>query len=238
MTIDPAIADLLQQMAQSPSPAPESLSVQANRDAVAGFAPLGGQAPEMTSVTDDVVVTGEHRVPVRRYVPAQVRDPGTSPITVFLHGGGWVTGDLDSQDTMARRIAARSRTIVVSVHYRLAPEHRFPSAIDDVMLVLDHLTREAGHSGGDGSRLALFGESAGGNLAAVAAQEAHRRGLPIVAQALAYPAVDRFDDSPSMTQNATGPLLTRSWMEWFWGCYLNTPTRGATRGSHRCARRT
>ncbi len=149
-------------------------------------------------------------------------------MTVFFHGGGWVFGDLDSQDHFARVLATRSRTTVVSVDYRLAPEHRFPGAVEDAYAALRWVARNAGTFGADPKRIALFGESAGGNLAAVTAQEAKRRGGPAVTfQALAYPATDRFDDSASMYDHAAGPLLTRPWLEWFWGAYLNTPDEGA-----------
>jgi acetyl esterase len=149
-------------------------------------------------------------------------------VTLFFHGGGWVFGDLDTQDNIARIMASRSGAIVVSVDYRLAPEHRFPAAVDDAYAALTWVADNAAGFGGDGERIAVFGESAGGNLAAVLAQESlHRGGPRITLQVLAYPAVDRFDDSPSMYENMTGPLLSRSYLEWFWGAYLSTSDQGA-----------
>ncbi|WP_193047948.1 alpha/beta hydrolase [Mycolicibacterium baixiangningiae] len=227
MTLDSQIKVLLNRVAEGGGQSPESLTVAENRAVVGALAPLGGEPEPMAAVLDCAADLDGRTVTVRIYTPTGT-SAGTLPITVFFHGGGWVTGDLDSQDPMARSLAKQSRSIVVSVDYRLAPEHRFPAAVDDAYDVLTWVHTNASIFHGDRDRLVVFGESAGANLAAVTAQLAHRRGGPkILLQVLAYPAVDRFDDSPSMIQNAAGPLLTRSWLEWFWGCYLNSPDEGA-----------
>jgi acetyl esterase len=228
MPLDPQIQTLLDQLSQNGGVAPESQTVAANRAAGAFFTTLGGQPVAVGSVRDGAVPADGRDIPVRIYTPEGSTNGGLRPVTVFFHGGGWVFGDLDSQDHIARTLARRSGTIVVSVDYRLAPEDRFPAAVDDAYAALEWVAGHAATFGGDRSRIALFGESAGANLAAVTAQEVKRRGGPrVMFQALAYPATDRFDDSPSMYENASGPLLTRSWMEWFWGCYLTTPDQGA-----------
>ncbi|MFF0410339.1 alpha/beta hydrolase [Kitasatospora sp. NPDC004745] len=228
MSLDPQIDALLEKLAAGGAPAPESRTVLENRDLVSGFSTLAGDVEPVGSVHDAVAAAEGLVVPIRIYAPAAPTRSGPLPVTVFLHGGGWVLGDLDSQDHIARITANRSGTIVVSVDYRLAPEYRFPAGIDDAYAALTWVAANAGGFGGDGQRIAVFGESAGGNLAAALVQEARRRGGPRIAlQVLAYPAVDRFDDSPSMYENMAGPLLSRSWLEWFWGLYLNTPDEGA-----------
>lgn len=228
MSVDPQIDALLEKLAEGGEPAPESRTVAENRDLVSSFSALAGDVEPVGSVRDAVAAAEGLEVPVRIYAPVTLPRSGPRPVTVFFHGGGWVLGDLDSQDHIARIMANRSGTIVVSVDYRLAPEHRFPAGIEDAYAALTWVAANAGSFGGDGQNIAVFGESAGGNLAAALVQEARRRGGPPIAlQVLAYPAVDRFDDSPSMYENMAGPLLSRSWLEWFWGLYLNTPDEGA-----------
>ncbi|MFD5551078.1 alpha/beta hydrolase fold domain-containing protein [Streptomyces goshikiensis] len=228
MSLDPQIDALLKELAEGGDPAPESQTVGENRALASSLATLAGDPEPVSSVHDTVAAAEGIEVPVRVYTPAGASSSGQLPVTVFFHGGGWVLGDLDSQDHIARTMANRSGTIVVSVDYRLAPEHRFPAAIEDAYAALSWVAANADSFGGDGQNIAVFGESAGGNLAAALAQEARRRGGPRIAlQVLAYPAVDRFDDSPSMHENMAGPLLTRAWLEWFWGLYLTTPDEGA-----------
>ncbi|NUK21241.1 alpha/beta hydrolase [Streptomyces lunaelactis] len=230
MSLDPQIEILLKQLAAEDGPAPESRTVAENRAAGRAFAALAA-APEPVADVRNTTTTAAadgHDIPVRIYRPVTELDAGPLPVTLFFHGGGWVFGDLDTQDHIARTVAARSGTIVVSVDYRLAPEHRFPAATDDAYAALTWVADNAAGFGGDGERIAVFGESAGGNLAAALAQESLRRGGPrITLQVLAYPAVDRFDDSSSMYENTTGPILSRSYLEWFWGAYLSTPDQGA-----------
>ncbi|WP_199256233.1 alpha/beta hydrolase [Mycolicibacterium mengxianglii] len=224
MAVDTQIAAVLATFAESP--APESLTVAQNRAVVSALAEFSGSQQPVASVSDIRIPADSHDIPVRIYRPASTDQ--ALAVTLFLHGGGWVTGDLDSQDHIARATANRSGTIVVSVDYRLAPEHPFPAAADDAYAALLWIAEHASTFGGDPQRLALLGESAGGNLAAVVAQETLRRGgPPVTIQVLAYPATDRFDDSPSMYESALGPVLTRSWLEWFWGAYLSSPDLGA-----------
>ncbi|MEU9575771.1 alpha/beta hydrolase [Streptomyces chilikensis] len=228
MALNPQIQTVLDDLAATPAPAANTLTVAENRALGLAFASFAGDVTPVREVRDTTFRNGDHDVPIRIYTPETAPTGPPVPVTVFFHGGGWVFGDLDSQDHFARVVATRSKTVVVSVDYRLAPEHRFPAAVEDTYAALQWVERNAGTFGADPKRIALFGESAGGNLAAVTAQEAKRRGGPTVTfQALAYPATDRFDDSASMYDNAAGPLLTRPWLEWFWGAYLNTPDEGA-----------
>ncbi|SEO79813.1 acetyl esterase [Halogranum amylolyticum] len=164
-------------------------------------------------------------VPVRVYRP-EVTTP--APTVVFYHGGGWTLGTLDSADDLCRNLARRVGAVVVSVDYRLAPEHPFPAGLDDAAAALAWVAEHAATFGGDPERLAVAGTSAGGNLAAAVALRAREFDGPDVAhQALLYPITDRAFDTDSYSQNADGPLLTRADMEWFWAQYLRSPVDGA-----------
>jgi len=145
------------------------------------------------------------------------------PAILFLHGGGWVLGDLDGVDALCRALANRTRAIVVSADYRLAPEHRFPAALDDAWTVLIWLYENARELGADPDRLAVAGESAGANLAAAAARRAHAdpdSPQPrLRAQLLAYPALDGALATASYDGLGTGFGLTREQMRWYWETY-------------------
>jgi acetyl esterase len=224
MPLDPQIEALLAQMAEQGAKAPESMTVAENRAMIDDLAGLAGPPAELARVEDTAAPGPGGDIPVRLYVPP---GDGPLPVLVYYHGGGWVIGNLDSHDALCRALAARSGCLVAAVDYRLAPEHRFPAAVDDAYAALTWAAEKIGDLGGDPARLAVGGDSAGGNLAAVVAQLAKQQGGPRLAfQLLVYPATDRFDDSPSMHENALGPLLSRAWIEWFLGCYLNSPDDG------------
>ncbi|MCW0211787.1 MAG: alpha/beta hydrolase [Pseudonocardia sp.] len=229
MPLHPQVEALLAQMAAEGAPAPESLTVAQNRAILTDLAALSGEPEEVAEVTDVAAPGPGGDIPIRVYRPAG-DGPGAGsarPALVYYHGGGWVIGDIASHDALCRLLANRSGCVVASVDYRLAPEHRFPAAVDDAYAAAVWAAEKIGEFGGDGSRLAVGGDSAGGNLAAVVAQLAKARGGPRISyQLLVYPAIDRLDDSPSMHENALGPLLTRSWIEWFYGCYLTSPDDG------------
>jgi acetyl esterase len=143
------------------------------------------------------------------------------PVLVWYHGGGWVIGDLDTADTTCRKLASRSGALVVSVDYRLAPEHPAPAPFEDAWAALCWVEREAPGLGGDPSRLAVGGDSAGGNLSALVAVRARDVGGPVLRyQLLVYPATDLTRSLPSHTENGEGYLLTTESMSWFLGHYL------------------
>jgi acetyl esterase len=153
------------------------------------------------------------------------------PLVVFFHGGGWVLGDLETHDRMARSLALASGAAVLSVGYRLAPEHPFPAALEDCLAATDWAARQV-----PPGRLAVAGDSAGGNLAATAAIACRDAGIRLAAQLLVYPVIDAFGNYadanenarfPSRTENADGYFLTREVMEWFCGHYLADKSQGA-----------
>ena len=141
-------------------------------------------------------------------------------VVAYLHGGGWMMGTLESYDTPLRALANASGALVASIDYRLSPEHRFPAAVDDTLAGIRWLAAHAGELGGDGSRLAVAGDSAGGNLAAVAALRL-RGELPLRAQALIYPITDSALDTPSYRDFAEGHGLSAASMRRFWSLYLD-----------------
>jgi acetyl esterase len=168
--------------------------------------------------TMDITVPGPAgSIPVRRYRPAEVNPAGR---VIYAHGGGWVLGGIDESEAVCRTLAARSRCEVLSVDYRMAPEHRFPAAVDD----LDAVVRAIDDAG----PLALVGDSAGGNLAAVAARRARDRGDDrVVLQVLVYPVTDHRMDTASYAEHGSGYLLTREDMAWFWDLYVPEPVKRA-----------
>jgi len=159
--------------------------------------------------------------PCRLYRPHGVADSNV-PALVYFHGGGWVIGDLDTHDTLCRQLAQGGGVVVIAVDYRLAPEHRFPAAADDCIAATRWVAGRAGMLGIDSTRLAVGGDSAGGNLAAVVALAARdARDLPLAYQLLIYPATDQRRGAPSHTTNADGYLLTRDSIRWYHDHYLD-----------------
>jgi acetyl esterase len=161
------------------------------------------------------------QIPIRVYRPP-TDGTATLPVVVFLHGGGWCVGDLDTYDGDARNHAVGAGAIVVSVDYRLAPEHPYPAAVEDAWAATQWVAAHAGELGADADRLAVAGDSAGGNLAAVVAQSARDAGGPSIRfQLLWYPATTWDTSLPSFTENADAPLLdssaTRSFSRWYIG---------------------
>jgi acetyl esterase len=207
--VDRNIAVLLSLIANAGyPPIAEGTVEQARRGMRALFVDLRNPAtlPEVGSVAESVAAG----VPVRVYRPTST---GPVPTVVFLHGGGWVIGDLDTADPVCRMLSRDVGAVVVSVDYRRAPEHRFPAAVDDAWLAYQWVAGHVDEYGGDADRLAVAGDSAGGNLAAVVAQQAAAAGVPLAAQLLVYPAVDLLGDYPSRRVDAPG-LLSLADMRW------------------------
>jgi len=175
--------------------------------------------PEQVARIEDLSVPGKHGgIPVRVYTPE-----GQGPFTglVYFHGGGWVIGSIDTHDALCRSIANAAGCVVVSVEYRLAPEHPYPAASEDAYSATCWVAEHAGRLGIDPLRLAVGGDSAGGNLAAVVSLMARDRSGPRLAlQLLLYPITDYDLDTASYLRYADGYLLTRDAMAWFWRQYL------------------
>lgn len=155
-------------------------------------------------------------VPARLYRPT----PSATAAVVYFHGGGWVIGDLATHDAVCRSLARASSAVVVAVQYRLAPEHPFPAAPDDAWAAAQFVARTGAALGIDGERIAVGGDSAGGNLAAVVALRAAQEGLRLRGQLLVYPVVDCGAESPSYSEFAVGHFLTRADMRYFIASYL------------------
>jgi acetyl esterase len=219
MALRPEIRALLDQMGASGRPPLHHQSVaQARAFHVEDAPALNGPAAPVASVQDRVVPGPAGELPVRVYTP---EGEPPFPIVVFFHGGGWVVGTLDSYDPLCRALAAAVPAVVVSVGYRLAPEDRWPAAVEDAYAATLWASRKAAELGGAQHRLAVAGDSAGGNLAAVVALGARDRGGPPIAfQLLVYPVLDAAADTASWRDHAEGFYLTAAGMRWYWDHYL------------------
>lgn len=160
-----------------------------------------------------------HPVPARLYAPS--REP--LPVLVYFHGGGFTIGSVATHDALCRQLSHLAHCAVLSVDYRLAPEHKFPTAADDAWDALQWLAQQAGSLGLDGSRLAVGGDSAGGTLAIVCAIQARDAGLPLALQLLFYPGCAAHQDTPSHKTFAHGFVIEEPHITWFFNHYVNTP---------------
>jgi acetyl esterase len=215
----PEIRALLDRQAASGRPPLHRQSVaQARAFHLQDAAPLNGEPVPVAAVADRAVPGPGGELPVRVYTP---EGEPPFPIVVFFHGGGWVVGTLDTYDPLCRALAAATPAVVVSVDYRLAPEHRWPAAVEDAYAATEWASRNAAALGGAQHRLAVAGDSAGGNLAAVVALGARDRGGPAIAfQLLVYPVLDAAGDTGSWAEFAEGHYLTAAGMRWYWDHYL------------------
>jgi acetyl esterase len=225
VTLDPQVKTMLDQLNSLGAPPMHTLPVAEARLFAAGLAAMGLPSEPVAVVDDAKITTPAGELAVRVYRP---EGEGLRPALVYLHGSGWIYGDLEMSDTLCRRLARVSGCVVVAPDYRLAPEHPYPAALDDVAATLDWVMSEATTLGIDAGRLASGGESAGGNLAAAAALRARDRGGPALAfPLLVCPVLDAGLDTASMDEFADGYLLTRDSMAWLWGLYLTDAAQGA-----------
>ena len=203
MPLDPQIQPLVEAVnvaAQGAPPVSEQ-TVEERREGYRGLSALPGPGPELDHVNDSTAAG----VPIRTYA----NDDATG-VFLFLHGGGYTIGDIETHDQPCRQLALESGATVISPDYRLAPEHPFPAGVNDCWAVLQWIVAEY-----PDTKIVVGGDSAGGNFSAVLALMARDAGIELAAQLLIYPAVDAEDDSPSMTDNGTGYILTAATMEWF-----------------------
>ncbi len=182
--------------------------------------------PEPVGATKDIHIPGpEGMIPARIYQP---KEKGPSPIIVYWHGGGWVLGDLDTYDASCRALCNATNSIIVSCDYRHAPEHPFPAAANDAFAAYQWVTQAAKRLGGDPGKIAVAGESAGGNLAAVTVLRAFDKGTVLpVHQLLVYPVMNYEFETPSYSEHASSKPLNRAMMKWFWGHYLKASADGS-----------
>jgi acetyl esterase len=217
MPLDPQAQRVLEQIAALGLPPNHTVSpAQARMNAKARPRAAG---PAVAKVEDRLLPGPGPEIPVRIYTPT---GPGPFPLLVWFHGGGWVVGDLDSADPTARYLTVGAGCVVVSVDYRLAPETKFPGAADDCYAATIWAAQNAAQINGDTTRIAVGGDSAGGNLAAAVSLMARdRRALSLAFQLLVYPVTARDFNTVSYRQNADGYLLTRDGMQWYWDHYLS-----------------
>lgn len=225
--LDPQAAALLEQFDSGISPPSSTLSVESGRRILDDIFTVSD--PEPVDEVVDIEIQGPNGpIPLRIYAP---EEDGPVPVFVFIHGGGWVRGSLDAYDGVCRRVTNRAECLVVSVDYRRAPEHPFPAGFEDCYAATEWAATHAADLGGDPERVAIGGDSAGGNLSAAVTLAARDRNGPEIAhQMLIYPAVNppsvRWFDS--YDENGEGYFLEMDSIEW----YLEQYTRPADDGNH------
>ena len=224
MPLDPQAQVVLDQMAALGLGALGTLSAEETRRQLQEGGRAMAPGEPVKHVEDRTVPGPAGDIPVRIYTP---EGDTPLPLLVWYHGGGWVLGNLDGSDATCRELANAAGCIVISVDYRLAPEHKYPAAAEESYAAFRWVADNAAALGGDARRIAVGGDSAGGNLAAVVSQMARDRGGPTpVFQALIYPVTDHSFETASYRENADGYLLTTTAMRWFWDQYLDTADEG------------
>lgn len=221
--LDPDAAAVYQAFQAAGRPSYEDLSADEARAYYLAARVVSNPEPrELASVQSIAIPGPAGDIPARSYTPKTLRqDNGLAPALVFFHGGGWVIGNLDTHDVVCRAIADEGQLIVISVDYRLAPEHKFPAAVDDAIAATQWIADNARKLGIDAEEICVGGDSAGGNLAAVVTIHARDHGGPMLAgQVLIYPATDFAMNHPSHSEPETSVLLTHSVIRWFRDHYL------------------
>ncbi len=222
MPLHPQADALLEQMREAGVRPFEELSVAEAREAAWGYVALAGEPQEVADVRTTLIPGPTADIPIRIYTPEGAGPRGG---IVFFHGSGWVIANIDICDAAVRSLANSTGCVVVSVNYQKAPEHKFPVPFDDCWAATEWVYANAADLGIDPARLAVAGDSAGGNLAAAVCLKARDEGgPPIVFQVLVYPALDCNWDTPSCLENAEGYGLQRETMRWFWNHYVASPS--------------
>ncbi|HET6964055.1 MAG TPA: alpha/beta hydrolase fold domain-containing protein [Acidimicrobiales bacterium] len=221
--LQPDVAMVLDMMAQLALPPMETMEPEQAREFMTATAAVRPPGPDVGEIVDGVMPTSDGELPYRLYRP---EGTGPHPVIAYFHGGGWVLGNLDSDDPFCRDLCYRTGAVVVSVNYRHAPEARFPAAADDAFAAVQWIAANAIELGGIPGQVAVAGWSAGGNIAAVAAQLARDAGGPeLVGQVLLTPVVDSDMSRSSYAENGDGYVLTTPLMEWFWDHYADPAER-------------
>ena len=224
MPLDREVAAFLEELRLAGAPALSSLSPQEARVACEADAALLGPADEVAAKVDREIPGPAGPIRVRIYTPASAPPHG---LFVYYHGGGWVIGDVATHDAFCSTLANAAGWRVLSVDYRLAPEHKFPAAVDDAYAAAEWAFANVEAVCGAVEPIAVGGDSAGGNLAAAVCLMARdRNAFRPALEVLVYPVTNYAFDTPSYRENAEGYLLTRADMQWFWDCYLARPEDG------------
>lgn len=225
MPVDPQVAAFLQRIAALNAPPIYTLSPAQARKTVPQIPP---PYEPMARLEDRLIPGNGGDIPLRIYTPfAAVQQAGRGPLPmmVFFHGGGWMVGDIPSYEHLSRIFANAMQCIVISVEYRLCPEHRFPAGLDDCYAATVWAAEHSAEIGGDPRRIVVCGDSAGANLAAaVSLMSRDCQGPPIAYQLLIYPVTDSDFETASYRENATGYMLTQAAMRWYWDEYLPSPS--------------
>jgi acetyl esterase len=225
MPLDPQVQAFLEQLAAAGAPPLHELSVEEARQVIVQLFGTQGDPEPIGAIQDRTIPGAAGEMPTRIYTPSGT---GPFPILVYFHGGGWVIGNLEAYDATCRALTNAAGCMVVAMEYRLAPEHKFPAAPEDCYAATQWVAANAPTIGGDPARIAIGGDSAGGNLTAVVAHMARDRGGPALRyQLLVYPVTDYHFDTVSYRENAEGYLLTKDSMVWFWNHYLRSAADGA-----------
>jgi acetyl esterase len=212
-----AVLDLIAASGRAPL---QEMSIAEARLAVRGSQDYFGKARPPSRVRDSAFAGPQCTVPLRIYRPGDVPDDTVLPAMLFLHGGGWMLGDLDYGGWFCGALAGQLGIAVIAVGYRLAPEHPFPAGIEDCFAALDHVAGHAGALAIDPARMGIVGDSAGGNLAAATALHARDWEIALCSQILIYPVTALADETGSYGRNAAGFGLTAEAMRWFRAAYL------------------
>jgi acetyl esterase len=222
MSLNPAIAQVLELIAKAGRPPFHTLSAAAARASYERSALILDVAPAAMFDVQELTIPTRDQATIRTrlYHPVEPNWATPTPALVYFHGGGFVVGSIDTHDALCRRLAADSGCAVASVEYRLAPEHKFPTAVHDAFDTLTWLHTQAASLGLDSMRLAVGGDSAGGTLATVCALLARDAGIPLGLQLLIYPGVSARQDTQSHAQFAEGFLLSAKTIQWFFAHYL------------------
>jgi len=222
VVLDPDAAAVYKAFQDAGRPAYETLTPPEAREYYMQARVVSNPEPPALWSAEPLSIPAPHgTIAARIYTPKSVRKTeGLAPCLVFFHGGGWVIGNLETHDVVCRKLAHEGELIVISVDYRLAPEHRFPAAVEDAITATKWVAANARGLGLDASRLVVGGDSAGGNLAAVVALQAREDGPKLAGQMLVYPATDFARKHPSHSEPETSVLLTHTVIPWFMNHYL------------------